>query len=72
MLQVWVQLLYQGIIASFKVWFEKKLLEWVLFEFDSSTHRDLTSKAGHYVVLSSVERDDSPNRMKQLEDVRDF
>ena len=37
-----VQPLDQGIIASFKVQFKKKLLEWVLSQFDSSTtHHDL-------------------------------
>ena len=37
-----VQPLDQGIIASFKVQYKKKLLEWVLSQFDSSTtHHDL-------------------------------
>jgi hypothetical protein len=36
-----IQPLDKGILASFKVYFMKKLLEWVLFQFDSSTtHHD--------------------------------
>ena len=71
-----VQPVDQGRIASFKVQYKKKLLEWVLSQFDSSTtHEDLRKillKACYYVVLSSVERDKSPNHMKQLEVVQDF
>ena len=37
-----VQRLDRGIIASFKVRFKNKLLEWVLSQFDfSTTHHDL-------------------------------
>ena len=36
-----VQPLDKGKIASFKVRYKKKLLEWVLSQFDSCTHRDL-------------------------------
>jgi hypothetical protein len=68
----------RGTIASFRVQFKNKLLKRVLIHFDSFTARqDLRNivpnvKACYYVVLSSVERDEPPNHMKQLEDVQDF
>ena len=41
MLHVRYNPLDQGLISSFKVQCKKKLLKWVLSQFDSSTHHDL-------------------------------
>jgi len=70
-----VQPLDWGAIASFKVQYKKELLEWVLSQFASSIiHCDLRILIPIVrqvvIVLSSVERDESPNHTKQLEDVQ--
>ena len=48
-----VQPLNQGIIASFKVRFKRKLLEGVLSQFDSYTHQVLVNKVPNlrYVII---------------------
>ena len=43
-----VQPLDQGIIASLKVWYKKKLLEWILSQFNLCTHQHLR------VIVSNV------------------
>jgi predicted house-cleaning noncanonical NTP pyrophosphatase (MazG superfamily) len=73
-----VQPLHQAISDPFKILYKKKLLEWVLYEFHSSkTHHDLRKimlnvRQSYHAMLSSVERVESLNYMKHLEDVHDF
>ena len=48
------------------------LLVWVFYYLPWLEENSAKCKASNYVILSSVERDKSPNYMKQLEDTQDF
>ena len=50
-----VQPLDQGIIASFKIQYKKKLLQWVLSQYDDATLKDLRKEVpniGHAIMWS--------------------